>query len=198
MLSLIFSGRNYMAEPRPQRPSRLGLRRAVEAAGRTPNMIVRMKDNAPLPHSRRAEFTREYQRLVEEAGRELTPDELVDAARNESCEFHDQFHWNDAVAATVQRRQRARTVLNSFEVRVRVEGTEIKMNAMVNVKVENPTPGRTRAYVPARDALESENYYQQTLDSAIRDLRAFTEKYTMLQEMREVIVVARRILDQNE
>jgi hypothetical protein len=48
----------------------------------------------------------------------LTPELIVDAARDKNNPLHSLFDWNDTVAAEKWRMQQARTVLNNIEVTV--------------------------------------------------------------------------------
>lgn len=51
----------------------------------------------------------------------IRPQEVVDAARDESSPLHAAFEWDDSVAAEAHRRQVARTLCRSIRVVVKTE-----------------------------------------------------------------------------
>lgn len=67
----------------------------------------------------------ELQRLEDERGR-LTPEIVVDSARHEESPLHDEFDWDDGVAAHQWRIEQARRLIRSVKVSVVTETTTIR------------------------------------------------------------------------
>src|SRR4051812_1463795 len=65
-----------------------------------------------------------------------TPAEVVDAARDDESPIHDYFEWDDVVAAEEHRRQQAREMVRSIEIRViGASGTVHETRGYENVAV---------------------------------------------------------------
>lgn len=65
----------------------------------------------------------------------LTPENVLEASRDESALLHPLFQWDDNVAATQYRLQQARTIINNVEIKVISDGEErsIPVYEVVNV-----------------------------------------------------------------
>mgnify|MGYP003421519919 FL=1 len=59
-------------------------------------------------------------RALEKRGR-LTPETVLDTARNPKSPLHDQFEWDDTAAAHQHRLQQARVLIRSVVVNITVE-----------------------------------------------------------------------------
>jgi hypothetical protein len=84
------------------------------------------RENFSIPGVSAADAAAELQRLRREAG-ELTPDIVVDAARDEHAVLHPAFEWDDEIAAQNFRKQQARHLLRGVCI-VRDEGEPIPMH----------------------------------------------------------------------
>lgn len=62
---------------------------------------------------------------------ELTPDELIEAARPEDSPLHSLFNWNDEEEAHKQRRHVARGLIRRFRIEYTVTTREMKIPPMV-------------------------------------------------------------------
>ena len=78
---------------------------------------------------------KELQR-VESLYGSLTPENVLNASRDESALFHSLFEWEDSIAAEHYRLQQARTILNNIEVKIISSGEEKKI-AVYEV-IKNP------------------------------------------------------------
>lgn len=58
-------------------------------------------------------YKADAQKVADEIGNDkITPQEMIEKARNEKSELHKCFEWNDTVAAEKYRLQQARIVLS--------------------------------------------------------------------------------------
>lgn len=75
------------------------------------------------------------------AGR-LTPDQVVEAASDPASPLHDQFEWDDSVAAVEYRRDQARTLIRSVNVKIEVGGVILRAPQYVR----DPAAERAQGY----------------------------------------------------
>lgn len=59
-------------------------------------------------------------------GGKITPDQVVEAARDPASPLHDSFEWDDTVAAIAHRQDQARTLIRSVEIRVQIGETVLR------------------------------------------------------------------------
>lgn len=115
---------------------------------------------------------------LEERG-ELTAQNLVDVSRPADAILHDEFEWDDDVAANQYRLTQARSIIRHIQI-VRTEtGEEEKV--FVNVRVERPE------YTTIRKALMIPDERELLLRAAKRDMEAFRAKYEKLIELDAVM-----------
>lgn len=65
----------------------------------------------------------------------LTPENVLEASRDESALLHSLFQWDDSLAAKQYRLQQARTIINNVEIKVISDGEErsIPVYEVVNI-----------------------------------------------------------------
>ena len=78
-------------------------------------------------------------REIQSLGEEVTPQMIVDFARDEDTELHKCFQWDDSVAAENWRKQQARQVVMSHTVKVeRSEHGEAQTGTVDDRVVDGP------------------------------------------------------------
>lgn len=60
-------------------------------------------------------------------GGRITPEQIVDAARDESSPLHQYFEWDNRIAAEQYRLMQARTLLRSCQVDVKIEDHKVRI-----------------------------------------------------------------------
>ena len=113
-------------------------------------------------------------------GDSFSPEMIVAAARDESTELHKCFTWDDTIAAESWRKHQARMILAQLVIR-----TETKDNETVAVRVVASTNVRNE-YTPTAMLVRSEQNYEDLLARAIKELKAFQQKYKIVAELREI------------
>ena len=113
-------------------------------------------------------------------GDSFSPEMIVAAARDENTELHKCFTWDDNIAAENWRKHQARVLIAQLVIR-----TETKDNETVAVRVVASTNVRNE-YTPTAMLVRSEQGYEDLLARAIKELRAFRQKYKMITELREI------------
>lgn len=113
-------------------------------------------------------------------GDSFSPEQIVEAAKDENSELHKCFTWDDTVAAENWRKHQARMLVAQLVVR-----TETGDNEPVAVRVISST-GTRNEYKPTVKLIEVEQDYADLLARAIRELKAIQLKYKAVNELREI------------
>lgn len=137
----------------------------------------------------------ELERIAKANHGVLTPEAVLKNAESERSPIHDYFTWDNDEAAQKLRLIEAATLIRSVKVNVEMRDQDepIKARAFVNVastELEDGGKAIAGVYVPLKVALEVDDYRQQMLDNAARELRAFQHKYAILKELGAVFSAA--------
>lgn len=124
-------------------------------------------------------YKADAQKVADEIGNEkITPQEMIEKARNEQSELHKCFEWNDTVAAEKYRLQQARVVLSMLVFKPKTE--EEQPVRIFSLTTEKST------YQPTKQFLVQADEYQDLLKRALAELETFKRKYSTLNELEEV------------
>lgn len=107
----------------------------------------------------------------------LSPAELVEVSRPEDAPLHNEFEWNDTIAAQKWREQTGRIMIASIVVTPDVEESSQPVRAFFNIE------RGTHEYIPTEIIFSDEAKKQRLLDIAKRELFAFEAKYKTLTEL---------------
>lgn len=110
----------------------------------------------------------------------LTPKRLVDANRAEDAPLHDEFEWDDSVAAEAYREGQAAHIIRCLVVKTE-EIEEAPVRAFVKVTEEK------RDYTPIQVVIKSPSMMEVLLQNARKDMEAFVNKYSNIQALGTVI-----------
>ena len=116
-------------------------------------------------------------------GDEATPQQIVDAARDESSELHKCFEWDNQIAAEKYRLQQARTIVCNLVI-ARPEQGEEKPKLRVFYKTES-----SQGYKPSTFIFHVPDEYEKLLKQAYAELHAFKQKYNSLKELEEILAL---------
>jgi len=120
--------------------------------------------------------------IMKERG-SVRPDDVVDVAQDDSSPLHSYFEWDDAVAGAKHRKHQARLLMNGI-VKVRVIKQEVQEHrAFVSVSISTEKRRSVRRYVTIEEALTNSEYRQQMLESAMRELKYWRQKYDQYHEL---------------
>lgn len=123
----------------------------------------------------------------------LTPRLVVEESRPETAPLHDEFEWDDAVAAEKYREEQARYIIRSVVVEM-PNREETFVRAFVSVmpgvteetnnedEEEGAAEKATPVYVRTVDALADAPLRKQVLERALKELEAWQRRYADLQE----------------
>ena len=122
----------------------------------------------------------------------LTPESLLNVSRAANAPLHNEFEWDDSIAAEGYRKEQARNIIRHLII-VRTDVKEpIKDRAFVYVG-EKKT-----GYVPLDEALSNDKWRENLMASALRDMKFFVAKYRRLEELSNIIDEMNRILSQKD
>ena len=118
----------------------------------------------------------------------LTPQKLVDVSRDVNHPLHAEFEWDDSIAAEAYRITQAKQLIRDITIVHDEEEKKADRGFVI-------TPGGNHVYVPLHDALSNEEWKNNLLLSAKRDMITFIAKYRRLQELTNVIEPMETLLD---
>lgn len=136
-------------------------------------------------------------RLTDQHGGTITPQQVVEAARDEASPLHKSFEWDDTAAAESWRKQQARQLLT-----VVVQYHEVGDDKFIRVPVfTSLTPDRKEGTVGYRltsAVLQDDERRQQLLSDAKAEMRSFAKKYRTLTELADVFAAMNTLLDEEQ
>lgn len=108
-----------------------------------------------------------------------TPKEIVDLAEDPESPIHEYFEWDNTRAAALYRLQQARKLIGCV---VEIVGsTNIPKAVSVVVRTEGGEKKRT--YMDTKKAMETPSAWQQVLQEALRQIKAWRERYARFKEL---------------
>ena len=112
---------------------------------------------------------------------EVTPENVLDKARNKETELHKCFEWDNTVAGEKYRLIQARDIIRHFVIVTPEESKEEP------IKVRSYQITTTRnVYQPTKVFLQKPDEYSALLERAKNELEAFKQRYKMLTELEEI------------
>lgn len=115
---------------------------------------------------------------------EITPDAVVELARNENSVLHNEIDWDDEVAAERWRKQQARLIICNLVVEIQEK--EEKEPTFVRLFHK---PDENKTYQDLSVFVKDETEYQKLLNQAKRDLNSFKSKYHTLKELKPIFAL---------
>ncbi len=109
----------------------------------------------------------------------LTPKRLVDVSRDPSAPLHNQFEWNDVVAAENYREQQARHIICCIVTKS--EETQEPIRAFHNI---TRSEGQ---YISLNVIVRTPSLLEQLVEQAHRDMESFIAKYSSIKSLQTVI-----------
>ena len=125
-------------------------------------------------------YKADAQKVADEIGSgQITPQEVLEKARDVNSELHKCFEWDDSIAAEKYRLQQARSIIINLVYAPKKEEEQSVRCFSLTSKVST--------YQPTQQFLVQEDEYQTLLKRALAELEAFKRKYHTLTELESVI-----------
>lgn len=121
----------------------------------------------------------------------LNPQDVVEDARSENSVLHEEFEWDDGIAAEKHRLHQARQLINVMVTVIPQDKKGQEVKAFVSLTNDRHKKGGYRAMV---DVLNDEDLRAQLLEDAYRDLQILQDKYSTLKELRDVFDSIKKVL----
>lgn len=129
----------------------------------------------------------ELERIQEKYG-EITPQILLDESRPVTSVMHKCYEWDDSKAAEKWRLQQSRMIMSCLTVTY--EGYEPGSEELKTIEVrafQNVSQERNGRFIHVKAAMESQEYRDEIMRRALRELSEFRKKYADLSELSKVI-----------
>lgn len=124
-------------------------------------------------------YKADAQKVADEIGeRKITPEEVLEIARNENSELHKCFEWDDTVAAEKYRLMQARKVIIDLVYAPKKQGEQ-------HVRCFQITR-EARTYQPTKCFIVQQDEYQSLLNRAKKELESFKQRYKALTELESI------------
>lgn len=107
----------------------------------------------------------------------LSPAELVEVSRPEDAPLHNEFEWDDKVAAQLWREKTGQIMIACIVVTQEAEEEKKPVRAYFNIE------RGTHEYIPTEVIFSEEAKRERLLDIAKRELLSFKSKYQSLTEL---------------
>lgn len=132
-------------------------------------------------------------RKVYEQHRAVTPDAVVDAAKDEDSPLHPVFQWDDTEAAREYREQQARHLMRSLVVTYRRQDGELTppIRAFVKLVSSADDPAldmdtedatQPRVYLPVRQIMGEDDHRRRYVRQALQELGTWRRRYRDISE----------------
>ena len=141
-------------------------------------------------HKVEAQVVGELFEEMEKNGIAITPESVVDIARDVNSPIHNEFEWDDTIAAEKYRNEQGRLLIGHVRI-VREETPEQTYRERGFVSI----PGGNSVYVPLATALGKEEYRNHLLKQARNDTEIYLAKYRRLEELASVTLAMKEFLD---
>lgn len=159
----------------------------------------------PVDPQAAGEHLEELRDKLNAEGKKMTPELVVEDARNSSSPIHKAFDWDDTVAAHKHRLAQARQLENSLRLEIIVGERGVRhVSAFVNVQSptinENGEVVGERHYEPIKIVLNDPILMQQMLENARKDLMSWYNRYEVVSDLAQEFfdVVAEFIKEKEE
>lgn len=111
---------------------------------------------------------------------EVTPENVLDKARDDSTELHKCFEWDNSIAGEKYRLIQARDVIRHFVIEYKKDEEEPQKIRTYQISTT------TNQYKPTRVILQNPDEYATLLERAKDELRDIQRRYNTLAELEEV------------
>lgn len=108
----------------------------------------------------------------------ITPQNVVELARNENSVIHNDFEWNDEIAGEKYRIIQAADMIRSFVIETKEEEKEPIRALQITTT--------TSTYKPTEFFIKNEDEYQNLLRRAKIELQGFKKRYSRLTELEDI------------
>ena len=114
----------------------------------------------------------------------LQAEDVVEFARNKRTALHEEFEWDDSLAAQQHRIEQARRVIRLTLTVVESPAGTQAIPMYVSLVSDRQQPGG--GYRPLVDVMNADDMREELLRQALSDLKSVRKRYEQLQELRPI------------
>ena len=144
-------------------------------------MVYKWKEGSH--HKVSAQIAGEVCAELEERG-ELNAEKLVEVSRPEDAPLHNEFEWDDSIAAEMYRKSQAGQIIRHIAIKAEANAP---VRAFFNIEYGS------KEFESINTIVQHEEKYDLLLNRAIRELEVFQRKYQMITELHDVFDAIQKI-----
>ena len=119
--------------------------------------------------------------------KEVTPENVLELAKDESTELHKNFEWDNDIAGTKYRLIQARQIIQHFVIVQEEKKDAPKIRSYQVTTTKN-------TYEPTKLFIQKPDEYAALLERAKNELEAFKRRYQTLAELEQLFEAIEEIL----
>lgn len=129
-----------------------------------------------------------YTQDANEVGKELekiddlTPDNVINVAKDERNILHDIFEWDDSIAGHKYRQTQARSLISNIKVTIISDNNDEPVTTKAYVSLS-----RSNRYEPIEKIVKDVDKYAILLERAYKELNAIKNKYEEIKEIQDLL-----------
>lgn len=124
---------------------------------------------------------KEFEKIEKQYGK-LTSDLVLQSAEDEDSPIHECFEWDDAVAGHKYRLSQATSLI----LNLAVEPDKVKKPEKIRAYYNVSDSTKKGTFINAKSAFENPDTRDIVLKRALREFKAFQEKYKNLSEFSQI------------
>lgn len=127
--------------------------------------------------------------LIDKEG-SVTPKRLVEVSKSKSAPLHNEFEWNNTLAAAKYREEQARQIIKNIVIMEVSEGEAEPKHVKCWVNSDRafvPTDEKLHRYVTIETAMSNYDWKENLIKTAKQDMASFIAKYKRLSELSKII-----------
>lgn len=129
---------------------------------------------------------RELEDILEEQG-QVTPQAVVDRARDPRSPLHSRFEWNDTVAAEKYRQTQAQDLIRRVKLVYSEEEGEEPKSVRAWVSTHQTQDPARRGYVPTAEVVKDPIATKVLLSQLEREINSLKQRYGHLSEFADLM-----------
>lgn len=154
--------------------------------------IFKATNGAPFSQEEAKIYGKELDKIAEEEGGQLKPENVVEKAKNRNNPLHSYFDWNDSRAGEKYRLFQARNLINHITVVIKYDHKQREQKAFFSVNSTPAEKRKNRIYVTMERVLSEPELREQILVEAIEEIEYWEERYRIYKELTSIFTAIRK------
>lgn len=126
-------------------------------------------------------------KIKRENGGRLTPNDVVDFAKDPSSPMHSWFTWDDSEAARLFRLSEAGSLIRSIEIIYKETPKTERRAFELSIRKKVGDPESKTVYSTAEEAAADPDNHARLIAEAVRTLMAWRKRFAALQELHHLM-----------